>query len=77
VQLTLDHLPGRLGDALEWKYLDGLSVADIAGRLNLSTVAAQSLLQRARTAFREAFSSVTEITITELLGADCSIGSEV
>lgn len=76
VQVTLDHLPGRLGDALEWKYLDGLSVADIASRLNLSTVAAQSLLQRARAAFREAFSAISETTVTELLAADGAAGSE-
>ena len=77
VQVTLDQLPGHLGDVLEWKYLDGLSVADIARRLNLSNVAAQSMLQRARAAFRDIFSSMSEITITELLGADRPIGSEV
>src|SRR3954464_6807107 len=30
VQLVLDRLPSRYGDALEWKYIDGLSVAEIA-----------------------------------------------
>ena len=67
VQATLDNLPGRFGDALEWKYLDGLPVAEIAERLELSTVAAQSLLQRARAAFREAFTAISEVTLKELL----------
>ena len=67
VQATLDNLPGRFGDALEWKYLDGLPVAEIAQRLGLSTAAAQSLLQRARAAFREAFTAISEVTLGELL----------
>jgi RNA polymerase sigma-70 factor, ECF subfamily len=61
VQATLDNLPGRFGDALEWKYLDGLSVADIAERLGVSIAAAQSVLQRARAAFREAFTAIGEV----------------
>jgi RNA polymerase sigma-70 factor (ECF subfamily) len=56
VQLTLDHLPGRYGDVLEWKYMQELSVTEIAGRLGLGYKAAESLLSRARVAFREAFS---------------------
>lgn len=56
VQLTLDHLPSRYGDVLEWKYIQGLSVSEIAGRLGLGYKAAESLLTRARGAFREAFS---------------------
>jgi len=59
VQLTLDHLPGRYGDVLEWKYVLGLSVDEIAGRLGLGYKAAESLLTRARAAFREGFSGVT------------------
>jgi RNA polymerase sigma-70 factor (ECF subfamily) len=55
VQLTLDHLPGRYGDILEWKYIYGLSVGEIADRLGVGYKAAESLLTRARTAFREAF----------------------
>jgi RNA polymerase sigma-70 factor, ECF subfamily len=57
VQLTLDYLPGRYGDVLEWKYLYGWSVAEIASQLALSEKAAESLLTRARAAFREAFTS--------------------
>jgi RNA polymerase sigma-70 factor (ECF subfamily) len=56
VQLTLDHLPGRYGDILEWKYIQGQSVSEIADRLGLGYKAAESLLTRAREAFRGAFS---------------------
>ena len=55
VQVVLDRLPNRYGDALEWKYIDGLSVAEIAERLGIAVKAAESVLTRARTAFRDAF----------------------
>ena len=54
VQATVDILPERYGDVLEWKYVDDLSVDEIAGRLALSAKAAESLLTRAREAFRVA-----------------------
>ena len=54
VQTTLDHLPANYGDVLEWKYIDGLSVVEIADRLDVGAKAAESLLTRARKAFREA-----------------------
>ena len=57
VQMILDRLPSRYGDVLEWKYIDGLSVAEIAGRLGLASKAAESLLTRARVAFRDAFTA--------------------
>ena len=58
VQLTLDHLPGRYGDVLEWKYIQGLTVDEIADRLGMGYKAAESLLTRARVAFREGFSLI-------------------
>lgn len=58
VQLALDHLPGRYGDVLEWKYLQELSVAEIAERLGVGYKAAESILSRARVAFRDGFSIV-------------------
>jgi RNA polymerase sigma-70 factor (ECF subfamily) len=58
VQLVLDRLPGHYGDALEWKYIDGLSVAEIAERLGVGVKAAESTLTRARAAFRDAFTAV-------------------
>jgi RNA polymerase sigma-70 factor, ECF subfamily len=60
VQLTLDHLPGRYGDVLEWKYIQELSVGEIAERLGVGYKAAESLLTRARAAFREGFSLVSD-----------------
>lgn len=58
VRVTLDSLPPHYGDALEWKYLEGLSVVDIAERLGVSAKAAESCLTRAREAFREGFSTL-------------------
>ena len=58
VQGTLDHLPGRYGQVLEWKYVQGLSVDEIAERLGVGYKAAESLLTRARGAFRDAFALV-------------------
>ena len=58
VQLVLDHLPPRYSRALEWKYLEDLSVDDIAARLHCTPKAAESLLTRARDAFRDAFATV-------------------
>lgn len=55
VQVTLDHLAPRYGDALEWKYIQGRSVKEIAARLEISPKAAESLLTRARIAFRDGF----------------------
>jgi RNA polymerase sigma-70 factor (ECF subfamily) len=57
VRLVLDRLPARYGDALEWKYIDGLSVVEIAERLGVAPKAAESVLTRARTAFRDAFTA--------------------
>jgi hypothetical protein len=34
VQLTLDHLPNRYGDVLEWKYIQDLSVSEIRDPLS-------------------------------------------
>ena len=59
VQVALDQLPPHYGHALEWKYLDGIPVKEIAGRLELSPKAAESLLTRARESFRDAFTSLT------------------
>jgi RNA polymerase sigma-70 factor, ECF subfamily len=58
VQAVLDRLPSRYGDALEWKYVEGHSVEEIGQRLGIGHAAAQSLLARARTAFRDALERV-------------------
>ena len=59
VQEILDRLPQNYGDALEWKYIRGDSVDDIASRLGVTALAAQSLLSRARTAFRDAIQTLS------------------
>ena len=56
---VLDFLPGNYGVALEWKYVLGLSVAEIANRLELTELATQSLLARARTSFRNALNQIS------------------
>lgn len=61
VQVTLDHLPTKYANALEWKYIEGFSVNEIADRLNIGPLAAQSILARARTAFREAIESINAL----------------
>ena len=58
VRATLDYLPSTYADILEWKYVRDMSVADIAGRLGRSVKATESLLTRAREAFREAFAAL-------------------
>lgn len=52
---ALNGLPERYARALEWKYGDGFSVEEIATMLTLTPVAAQSLLARARLAFRRSW----------------------
>jgi RNA polymerase sigma-70 factor, ECF subfamily len=58
VQSILDALPSRYGDVLEWKYIEGMTVAAIAERLGVGVKAAESMLMRARVAFRDAFAAV-------------------
>jgi RNA polymerase sigma-70 factor (ECF subfamily) len=58
VQITLDHLPPRYSRALEWKYLQELSVHQIAERMGTTPKAVESLLTRARDAFRDGFAAL-------------------
>jgi RNA polymerase sigma-70 factor, ECF subfamily len=62
IQATVDVLPTRYGDVLEWKYIDGLPVQEIARRLAIGPKAAESLLTRAREAFRAA---MLEMVVTQ------------
>jgi RNA polymerase sigma-70 factor (ECF subfamily) len=55
VHAALDRLPPTYARAMEWRYLDGLEVAEVAQRLALTYKAAESLLSRARSAFRDAY----------------------
>jgi len=56
---ALDYLPAPYGDILEWKYLRDLSMGEIAQRLGRSPKAVESLLMRAREAFRVTFSLIS------------------
>ncbi|TDR17426.1 RNA polymerase sigma factor [Marinicella litoralis] len=60
ISSTLDNLPNGYGDLLEMKYLDKLSVNEIAADLSLSVTSVQSKLARARESFK--------IVITRILG---------
>ena len=59
VQSVLDYLPDHYGNALEWKYVEGLSVAEIAERMGAGQKAVESLLTRARNAFRRAMGALS------------------
>jgi RNA polymerase sigma-70 factor (ECF subfamily) len=65
IQVALDRLPARYGDALEWKYIEGHSVKEIACKLDLSPEAAQSLLARAKKAFKELYSTLAQPIFNE------------
>ncbi|HXV40493.1 MAG TPA: RNA polymerase sigma factor [Steroidobacteraceae bacterium] len=69
VRSVLDRLPSNYGDALEWKYMEGRSVEEIGQRLGIGTTAAQSLLARARTAFREALEKVFGADAADIAGS--------
>ena len=58
IQVALDQLPARYGDVLEWKYVEGWSVKEIAARLEIGTEATQSLLARAKRAFADVYSAM-------------------
>jgi RNA polymerase sigma-70 factor, ECF subfamily len=55
---VLERLPERYACVLEWKYGDDMSVEQIARQMGISVTAAQSLLARARDAFRELWRTV-------------------
>ncbi|MCH9026200.1 MAG: RNA polymerase sigma factor [Proteobacteria bacterium] len=59
IHVALDRLPARYGDALEWKYIEGYSIREIAGRMGIGEEAVQSLLARARRAFHDVYGSLT------------------
>ncbi len=59
ITAALDGLLERQESVLRAKYFDGLSVADIAAAWNESPKAIESLLSRARDAFRERFEKLT------------------
>ena len=58
VHETLEGLPDRYGDLLEWKYIEGRAVSEIAALLQSTPKAVESMLTRARRAFRSGFADV-------------------
>ncbi len=63
IQVALDQLSPKYGDVLEWKYLLGYSVQEIADRLNTSIDATQSLLTRAKKAFTAVYGPLTDTLV--------------
>ncbi len=63
IQVALDRLPPRYGNALEWKYVEGYSSREVAERLEIGYEAAQSLLARAKRAFAEAYSELSDAAL--------------
>lgn len=57
IHFVLDSLPGEYGQILQMKYIEGLSVEEIAHRLALTVTAIQSKLARARQAFRREYTN--------------------
>lgn len=54
VHLALDLISPGYARALEWRYVEGLDVGEIARRLDTGYKATESMLSRARDAFRQA-----------------------
>lgn len=67
VRVTLEYLPANYACALEMKYIRGCSVEEIGRDLNISGKAAESVLSRARAAFREGFRSLWDFEPDYLL----------
>lgn len=59
VNATMAQLPPHYREALEAKYVAGISVRDLAARWSMSEKAAESQLTRARKAFRATFVALT------------------
>lgn len=59
IQVAMDKLPAKYGDVLEWKYVEGQSVREISARLNLGQEATQSLIARAKRAFADVYTTLT------------------
>ena len=60
VNMTIANLPDHYGAVLQHKYVDGESIEALAARLALSQAATKSLLSRAREAFRQTFSALSQ-----------------
>lgn len=76
VHAVLDYLPHRYAEILELKYLKDLPVEAIATRLGMTVTAAQSLLARSRSLFRDVYATLQqnfedlELTRSTPIGGD-------
>ena len=61
VRVTLVHLPANYASALEMTYVRGCGVREMADSLSVGEKAAESILSRARVAFRERFRAIWDI----------------
>lgn len=68
VNATMSQIPPHYREALEAKYLEGKSVRDIAAALDSTEKAVESLLGRARDAFRATFVALARNLHLELTG---------
>jgi RNA polymerase sigma-70 factor (ECF subfamily) len=76
IQVALDRLPAHYGDALEWKYMYGFSVEEIAAKLGVGVDAAQSILARAKRAFHDVYGALTQDLVgAGFAGADPATGN--
>ncbi len=70
---ALTSLPCRWEQVLRWKYCQDLSVAEIAGQLGSSEKAVESILSRARAAFRQVYARLVnagQANLHEVEGCD-------
>ncbi len=65
IQVALDRLPPRYGNVLEWKYIEGYSIREIAVRMNISPQATQSVIARAKRAFQDIYASLGKPVLGE------------
>ena len=68
IQVALDRLPPKYGNVLEWKYIEGYSVNEIAMRLDMGNEATQSLIARAKRAFSDVYGSLSGPARSALTG---------
>ena len=61
VQTAMDHLPSLYADVLEAKYVRDLSVNEIAALVGKTPKATESVLTRARAAFRDCFRTLADL----------------
>ena len=74
IMRSLARIPERYAQVLEWKYGDDVSVVEIGRMLAISPAAAQSLMARARDAFREAWKAEIQGVVVHM--GDAPAGPE-